>query len=326
MLRAVDLWRLQRLSAHGDADARTIRWDRGLQLVSAPIPLMGRRLGLLLRTGNEHRWSIWDLEKELLENAAQLVRRWKAAPVVKIDGESVDCFRLGEPLVAIESTLGHWVLPVAATETESVSGLRLTCSLGATASNVGRSVIEPGDRWWRLRSILPRVVDGRQIGVEWFYRVSYQDRSGGHVERYRLMFDGSLPEKPQFLRESDGLKPVGVEAVGGSEQPIFLSSRWEFLRLIGASGRLEQCGVTLPQIPNSLFVGGHMFLALGNAAVGRHAAWFGTLGPERWALLADNAGFPHADPLLWSRWCFTVERDQDSRLMLLRRDLELDAG
>ncbi len=309
--------------------------DRQVTLLTAPIPLPKSRIGLLVRgpESAEFKWLVWDL-KAPTRNDADVATKINDAPATAIRGD--DCQRdiLESRIIAFSTRLGHWVWDLARAGAGEVTAIKDTWPRPPSA----KYSIPMGQRW---QAISMQWDEDRTelVGFDWYFQAAQGDGGGGinQTYYYTVKLNGLVPNDHTVLMPTKEAVPFGVRPnPAGTPKVLFRVGDGLYLG-DGQSQRYVQFpGVLDPRVVTCQ-LHGPLVLMQGEQAASslRFFRLFSLTDQTAKAetFLKHEEDLEGADlklnrirsqPLLWSRWLFTVE-EHNGILGVRRREILSEA-
>ena len=295
------------------------------QLTTAPIPLGGSVLGLISSAGGgEYLWTTLDLKQVAdngrIENLAAVSRR------LPVGGDSCQAELVGKNHVAIYSPQGHWVWRVGDAQASDCSKLKQTLDPGTRRLLMHRHDGDPNEfRSLRHFRFLPKSAHRAATAFTWYYK--HEDRPYDPLWCYDVDLQTLKSTRSTPLDDRIGTVPLGDhQDSGGLRRVVFCRGK----KLCVDKGlRLED----LPEQGQIEDVEQESGFVFADPLLGTLGANHSAHAPSPWQLTVRSINHANwhltvdlpkllSDPLIWSRWLFTVELGQDRQSMLLnRRDL-----
>jgi hypothetical protein len=324
---AVNVWSLKDWAYRGDERPRyhnIVDWhaDDKPKIVAAPVIIDAQRFGLLTYgPDDKYRWVL----RELLTDA-------KFPEAANAVGDSVELPLEGRPchvesvadkVLTFATPLGHWVWRFADAKEGKVSELRRTWPRAENDAHLVANAHNSGaNNFYFVRQCLTvdRPMSAQGPGkFTWYYQKTGRPNE---LECYAVSCDSLEPTHVTQLDREHGTIPLGMR-VSGPAKALF--ARGQKL--------LQEAGLTLESLPGYGLIEdieqatGLMFQDPLLAAVERGRENF-----ER-TLIVRSIHHPNrrtvvdlpslrSDPLIWSRWLFTIESGDDHALAIRRRDLQ----
>jgi hypothetical protein len=336
-LYAVNVWSLRDWAYRHEKDRYHMLVDssddHSPKLACRPLPLDESRLGVISRRGNgQYLWTVLNLP-ELVQTGGVCNLAEDSVPL-SVTGSACHMESVPDRAVAIATSDGHWAWRRADALEGKVDQLRRTWPRDPGAGTlVGNAHEEAGHEFYSLRHfLLYERGQGRSPQAwspprhfTWFYK-----RRGHRVnplECYRVDCETLEPEYPIALDPEVGTVPLGPYVHGeGPNAPhrfLFCSGRQLSydaggdLRAVPGHGQIED----IEQCPGAIFCDPVLIvIGQGQAATERALSIRSLHHPNQ--QMAVTLPAIQADPLIWSRWLFTVEVGENYSLMLNRRDLQ----
>ena len=142
------------------------------------------------------------------------------------------------------------------------------------------------------------------------------------LQHYEVDFASLEPTFAQTVGLLPGAVPIGAAADQNDiPQMYFLARSGVWYLQGGPDANHFQDG--LPPAIVGLRLHGPLLACVGEKSEGERTVQFTSLRHRGRQLEIPITGRLLSEPLLWSRWLFTVEMDRDRRISLLRRELDL---
>lgn len=305
--------------------SRVPDWRLAAAPIAIPAALSGEsQVGLLVRhvRSNAYRWKTLDLE-------AQQAVDDDAASWTELDlrGAPVQWRAIGRQGIAFSTPLGQWWWDFSAAERCQSAELRrvLDYTTAARQLVLDQHTSELNSFRRPMQYVLP-VKEGRQVVG---YGAYYRSTGGGSLETCYVRLEGGTADNPRMLLGASTAIPMGrwSEPDTGLTEMLFLAHA-------GGGGELYRQPpglLTLDRLPEwtpapeeihgLYFVDPLLVLLLEDDAPGMRQLEFRTLRHSANRPVVKGLRLV-ADPLMWSRWLFTCERQGDEH-RVYRRTFEV---
>jgi hypothetical protein len=322
-LMVLDLWGCAGLSASEEVPPEVIEF-REAPLAAPPIPLAGPTLGLLIGDANSgYRWRVWSVESPALE-AENLAE----APSLPIEGTPCQAEVVDGRVLALATPMGHWVWGLEDATSARVGGLKQTWPPEGTPSDrqlvLDQQVLDRPD-FREPRHVLRVNHRGRSQRFDWYALVQGRARSGTAewVEHYSVSFatleatrSGPIRSGPGSSSAAGRVIPIGTTRTTSEAAHVLFRE--------GNQLRHERDGdashwLNVPVDGVQWF--DPMLVQVRTIEDGTRSIEVVPLGyPDYLAQVVIDEMLV-ADPVLWSRWLFTAERDDQGRVRIWRREM-----
>jgi hypothetical protein len=290
------------------------------KLVAPPVILSAERFGLVGRDEqNRYRWGTFDLSGGQIFAAD--------SQELPVEGAPCQVTRVGRELIAFATPLGHWVWRVADALGSNTGAVVRTWPQEHAS---GRLLL---DMEWHTpqhfhlaRQVLnySRPEHGQAGRLEWLFAVG--TNHAHELYQYAVDTQTLQPTRARNLEltSEKGALPIGVHADSVGSVALVRSQR--LLRCVTATIQdwpgaaavnvVEEFSGLIFHDPLMIILGSRELE--GRAEERRRVTVRSLHHPSEW--VAFPLGSILADPIVWARWLFTIERD-DQRLLLCRRAL-----
>ena len=306
-----------------------------LCVAAAPIPLgpESDKVGVLIwdRNAERYRWSV----QEVAAGHAMAEPGSEADVGVPLPlcGERCQCHLVGDDVVAISTTHEHWVWRcVDARQSRTQAMVRTWPPAGRQDGwlSLDRHVQDRTAFSWPRQQVLVSPGRGPIEGFDWYYQSARDAGAANSLEYYHLSLSGLAAQRPMGFSEAPAGLPIGPwrSPDSGLEEMLFVESQRGGALYRQMPGRpcltsLQGCSIVEDGI-DSLRLDDPLVTVLSSdpETPGRRRITFYSLRHPGGAVQADKLPLV-ADPLVWSRWLLTCERNE-SGVCLFRRNLPID--
>ena len=332
-LSILDVWSCVKLFACNESPRVRRLSLSGLEakLVAAPVPLPDHRFGLLIldTSAKIHRWLTWDLKQD---QDTDLPDRLRAAKPTEIVGESCQRDILEGRFIAFSTTAGHWVWELDKAKLEDVASIKKTWPL-----NKPETYAIPSGK--RSQAFSMRHSDDQDdlLGFDWYFQASKNDEKGGlnQTYNYRVIALGLVASEHEVLLRSKEAIPFGEWTNDAGTSKILFRVGDGLFRGDGVAHQFQEYPGVFDSQVVSLQLQGPLVLMEGQGThAGRDLRFFRMFSLTDQTVKArtnlvhqedksDSDLISHhirSQPLLWSRWMFTVEEHQGT-LGVRRREI-----
>lgn len=331
-IAALDLWGCQGLAALGDAWLASLDLSQH-PLAAPPVPLGPDRIGLIRgRPGPPFHWGIWDLSRGPDDDGAD---RKPAEVELPIEGSLCQAELIDGRLLALTTPVGHWVWGIedALACRTGPDRLRRTWPPPGPGPNaedrleLDPQVRKPQELLGQSQAFLLRASHGPSgtaaPSFEWFYRVVNEANRTRRVECYTVGF-ATLDSTPSRQVRS-GATPLGPSvAFSGTPEMILLTDNGDLYR-VDAADQVTFCQAGPGRDPSGIRLFDPLVLGIiANDPLPRQIRISSLRHPGHHATIANPA--LRGDPLVWSRWLFTVETIDGDEVKIARRELSSHSG
>jgi hypothetical protein len=336
----LDLWGCQGLSAFKESQPwELVLADR--QLVAPPVALNGSTLGLLCRAAStDYHWEVWNLKHDANGGTIATKDASVALSSAKpqdhhLQGDVCQLALVDGRVLAFATRKGHWVWSKenAMAGSADPSTFIRTWPKDNTPKNVeiqlDTQIVN------RVAFHSPQqgfLVDepGKSMRFEWHYRVK-RDSPGTHtthssgVEQYFVEFSPLLASGASSLDDaldSDrDATPLGATSNTGTLVKM-LYKHGDKLRLGNNNGAIGKSEIHLPNLISGLRLLDPFIVAIApdERTKDRQLEIHSLLHEHDPKLVIQAKGIV-SDPLIWGRWLFTAEIEDDLGLVVKRRAL-----
>jgi hypothetical protein len=297
------------------------------ELTTAPLPLGGSRLGLISKDPDgRYLWATLDLKQVAAGSPIRdLASISREMPIV---GEYCQAEVVGKSFLAIFTSKGHWVWRVEDASSSDFSAMARTLDAGEDRL-VTHQHTEKANEFRSLRHFrfFPGTLNHPVNSFTWYYKYKHPENPIAPLRCYKVDLNTLQRDNPTLLDDSSGTIPLGVhQDAGGLRRVLFCRGRKlcvdEGLRLqeIPEQGQIEDVELA----SGFLFTDPLLGVIESQSAPHVDSSWQLTvrsINHPNWHLDV-NLHQLRSDPLIWSRWLFTVESgDQGRSWRLNRRNL-----
>ena len=323
----LDLWSCQGLSAK-DANPRfrlitcKRRW-----LARAPVALDEHRIGLLLKGRSRtdeapFRWAVWDLRTPRDSDFA-FAARLDSEDLTRLPlmGRNCQCDLVENQVVTFSTPREHWAWRISDAGDSAVDALAKTWP--SAQANASESVILEDQIRIPRQAFLSHGRSAERFS--WFMCVRDDDPSNPEsvVKRYEVNFESLKTTFPQIIKLPPGATPIGSALNrDGIPQMYFRTGTEIWSETDGQGTNHEMDG--LPRSIKSLHLDGPLVVSVGERNQGERSIQVDSLqhrGGHANVLIERTL---LSDPVLWYRWLYTVELDDEDRLQAIRRTVVFD--
>jgi hypothetical protein len=335
----LDLWSCHGISAK-DREPRTrVLRLRERSIVVPPIPLDENKIGLVTRGWSDtqampYRWSIWDLSRPEHLDAT-------VSAALDTEDGAVLPFRLGQwcrseivagRVVTFATEEGHWVWKLADARESKLEAIRPTWPGPQPNPNDSLVLVEKDhkrrddpNRFQRADGYSMQATLVYQQSFSWFYCVNRdipsEFKSEERFEHYRVDFGKLGSENPQKVTLPPGARPIGAAPYRDNMLRMIFHAGSD-LQIVDQDYRVRRHEGGLPGTRISTHLAGPLIVSVGQGARDQRYVQLGSLLHNR-RIEAETGDRLRSDPLLWSRWLFTIELDPSDRLVVCRRFVHL---
>lgn len=315
---SIDAWGLPGWCAAPTSAWRTLadcRQRAGYELAAQGVPLPGNRLGLLfVDSDRRYSWGVVDLEDP------QSRVDFSRLTSLDLDGGPLQWRLAAGRALLLTTPSGQWAWKLEDAASQNTSALLQTWPRGDRSGSLilDAQVQDPREWAWSRQAISELSFEGAAADAV----VCYFQRQVEHekiAECYRLDLANWQADLPRPLRNGRGSAPLGLRiAKDGRRQMAFL--RGNTLLYEQTLGELQPVPGTLAgggQINGVIFADPLLMCIVAGAAT-ESVRLFPVQDPNH-GISIDDLQLT-SDPVLWSHWLFTCERDKD-QVSLVRRNL-----
>ncbi|CAN5657686.1 hypothetical protein BH23PLA1_BH23PLA1_13940 [soil metagenome] len=307
----LDLWGCSGLSAYEEVAPRIVELtDR--PLASPPRSLGGGVLGLISREVEVYRWRCLDVSADRSLGEAEAVE-------LPLEGAPCQMELVDDRVLALATPLGHWVWRKQDAVSGHVEAIQRTWPGADNRADLEVELDEHREnpRAFRLpRQSFSVSRPGESARFNWVYRVRTASEARVWVEQYSVHFEtleAILPRRMDALHQAIPIGPTHYLVPPAAEM---LYRRGQELRREEVT-----CQQFLPMSLAGIQLLDPLLLVIGvEQGDGRYLQLHSLLHSSS-QLRVDLQGIV-TDPLIWSRWLFTIEGDGGEGLVLLRRELK----
>ena len=327
----VHLWSMRGWSSSNERWYNTLVDCGGqsrVKIAAAPVVLSEGKFGLLLQDEDGFRWGVFDLDP--MRNGVPLPDVMARSVALRLTGQTAVVWTVLGQLLAFATTDGHWVWKL-----EAARGQRTEELVPTWKSRGGDLIISAHDaRASEFHFARQHVFHGNRDPqkVTWYYQVQETRRDEGGLMRAARRLDYYELNVETLTRQRGG-------SVGDADRTVLLGAREDphdnrmpSTMLFASEGRVAKYAHGQLQAHQNRSMPRDVAHATGLVFADPLVVsiWCGTNAGYRNLNIYSVAHDWHRDvevanlisnPLLWSRWLFTLEGTDDGGVAMRRRSL-----